>query len=248
MPALWSLVIGQATPVVPVLGLAGLAVLIRRRTAFGLLSAAIMLAHLYVWSTYLHLEHYLPVAWLILAIGLAVAIDAVGRALLSQGPRIWRGWRHAPAVVGGAGIALALWIGGSNWPAMDRSADRSAEAYVDTVLETLPIDAAILTEWDASTPLWHATLVLGRRPDLLVVDDTNIVYDGWVTRERRIASLICERPVFILRLDDDDLLPTQAGYRLEPIATVGIAQGGPSAAVRRPIFRVEPFDPASCGT
>ena len=47
----------------------------------------------------------------------------------------------------------------------------------------LPPDAAILSYWDASTPLWHATLVEGRRPDVLVVDDTNIVYEGWGTRE-----------------------------------------------------------------
>ena len=81
----------------------------------------------------------------------------------------------------------------------------AATTFVDAVLEALPPDAAILSEWDASTPLWHAQYVLGRRPDVLIVDDTNIVYEGWGTRERRIASLICDRPVFILRLEDDDL-------------------------------------------
>ena len=48
----------------------------------------------------------------------------------------------------------------------------------------------------ASPPLWYAPLVDGLRPDLLVVDDTNIVYEGWGNREARIASVICERPVF----------------------------------------------------
>ena len=57
-----------------------------------------------------------------------------------------------------------------------------------------PQDAAILSFWGASPPLWHATLVEGLRPDLLVVDDTNIVYEGWGTRERGSTSLICERP------------------------------------------------------
>jgi hypothetical protein len=133
-----------------------------------------------------------------------------------------------------------------NWQPMDRSGDRTAEVYVDAVFDALPANAAILSEWDASTPLWHAQLVLGRRPDILVVDDTNIVYDGWGSRERRIAALVCDRPVFILRLRDRDLLPTRAAYRVEPFLSVRIAQGGPSAAVDRQVFRVEPLDPGGC--
>ena len=78
----------------------------------------------------------------------------------------------------------------------------------------LPPDAAIFSFWAASPPLWHGTLVEGRRPDLLVVDDSNIVYEGWGTRERRIDSLICERPVFILRPNEAELHPTRAAYQL----------------------------------
>lgn len=134
-----------------------------------------------------------------------------------------------------------------NWQAADRSADRTGEVFVDTVLDALPEDAAILSEWDASTPLWHARYVLDRRPDVLIVDDTNIVYEGWVTRERRIASLICERPVFILRLGDADLQPTRAAFRIAPFLAVRVAVGGPSAVVARQVFRVEPLDPTGCG-
>jgi hypothetical protein len=105
----------------------------------------------------------------------------------------------------------------------------------------------ILTEWDVSTPLWHARYVLGRRPDVLIVDDTNIVYEGWATRERRIASLICERPVFILRLRDRDLPATRAAFRIEPFLAVRVARGGPSAVVTRQVLRVEPHEPTACG-
>ena len=69
LPALWSVLVGQATPVLPVLGVAGLAVLVRRQPAFGLMCLAILVTHLYVWATYLRLEHYLLVPWLMLAIG-----------------------------------------------------------------------------------------------------------------------------------------------------------------------------------
>ena len=134
-----------------------------------------------------------------------------------------------------------------NWQASDRSADRGGEVYVDALFGALPPDAAILSQWDASTPLWHAQFVLGRRPDVLIVDDTNIVYEGWGSRERRVASLICERPgVHLLRITESDLLATMQAYRLEPFLSVRVAEGGPTAEVVREVFRVEPLDPSTC--
>ena len=134
----------------------------------------------------------------------------------------------------------------TNWQAADRSGDRGGDAFVDTVLEALPPDAAILSEWDASTPLWHARYVLGRRPDVLSSMTPTSSTTGWGTRERRIASLICERPVFILRLRDTDLEPTRAAYRVEPFVTVAVAEGGPSATAMRQVFRVDPLEPSAC--
>ena len=246
LAALWQLLADRATPVVPILGLLGLAVLIRRRPAFGLMCAGILLANIYFWSTYLRLEHYLLVPWLLLAIGAGVALEAAAQALAARS-RTFRGV-DAGRLVGAAALAFAVVLGAANWRASDRSADRSAETFADTVLGALPEDAAILSEWDASTPLWHARYVLDRRPDVLIVDDTNVVYEDWGTRERRIAALICERPVFIIRLSDADLDPTRAAYRVEPFLTVSVAEGGPSAAVTREVFRVEPLDPATCGS
>ena len=245
MPALWQVLAGRATPLLPIVGGVGLVLLVRRRRAFGSMCTAILSINLYIWATYLRLEHYLLVPWLILVLGTGVALEAAARA--------WEG--RAPSslatlgvgkLIGAAAVALAVGLAATNWTAADRSTDRSADTYVDSVLAALPPDAAILSEWDASTPLWHAKYVLDRRPDILIVDDTNIVYEGWGSRENRIASLICERPVFILRLTDGDLAPTRAAYRLEPFTTVMVALGGPSAAVSRPIYRVQPLDPAGC--
>jgi hypothetical protein len=245
LPALWSLLIGQGTPVLPVLGIVGLIVLVRRRPAFGLMCLAILVTHLYVWSTYLRLEHYLLVPWLMLAIGAAVAVDAVGRAL---GARLsWPGQRAVDIAAAGAVLVFAVVLAAINLPAADRSGDRSADTYVEAVFDALPTDAAILSIWDASTPLWHGHFVLGLRPDVLIVDDTNIVYEGWGSRERRIASLICQRPVFILRLNDRDLAPTRSAFHVEPFLNVRVAQGGPSAAVDRQVYQVEALDPTACG-
>ena len=183
--------------------------------------------------------------WLVLGIGTAVALQGVADAAARFGSRIAS--IDGGVAVGVAALLLAVGLGVMNWEAADRSNDTTGQTYVDTVFAALPQDAAILSYWDASTPLWHGQLVEGLRPDVLVVDDTNIVYEGWVTRERRIQSLICDRPVFILRLSDADLIPTREAFRLVAFVTVRIAAGGPSAAVDRQIYRVEPLDRATCG-
>jgi transmembrane protein TMEM260 (protein O-mannosyltransferase) len=244
LPALWSQLVDRATPVLPILGVLGLVVLARRRPALGAMCLAILVANTYFWATYLKLEHYLLVPWLLLAIGAAVTLDLVARALSSRLPRLRR--LEAGGLVGAAALLFAVGLSVTNWPDSDRSADRSADAYVDAVFDALPQDAAILSQWDTSTPLWHAQFVLGRRPDILIVDDTNIVYEDWGSRERRIEALICERPVFIVRLDDRDLESTRAVYRVEPFLSVRVAWGGPSAALMRPVFRVDSLDPTDC--
>ena len=245
LPALWALLATRATPILPILGLAGLAILVRQRPAFGVMCAAILLCGVYIWANYLELEHYLLVPWLLLAIGASVALEWIARA-------VTRSLSRTATIDGGvpiaaAALAFALALVAINWSASDRSADRSGQDYVDAVFAALPPDAAILSHWGASAPLWYGHFVEGSRPDVLIVDDTNIVYEQWGTRERRISSLICERPVFILMLDDRDLTATRQAFRLEPFMTVRIAFGGPSAAVDRPIFRLEPLDPATCG-
>ena len=246
LPALWEVLAQRGTPILPLLGVAGLLVLVRRSTAFGLMCVGILIANLYVWATYLRLEHYLLVPWLLLALGAATALEALARTLDDRTPP---GFRRLGVgrLVGVAALGFAAALGATNWQAADRSGDGTAGTFVDAVLEALPHDAAILSEWDASTPLWHARYVLGRRPDLLIVDDTNIVYEGWGTRERRIAALICDRRVFILRLTDADLDPTRAAYLLEPFVSVSVAEGGPTATVNREVFEVRARVARDCG-
>jgi hypothetical protein len=242
LPALWELAVSRATPIVPLLGVAGLALLVRRRPAFGLTAVAILLLAVYIWANYLHLEHYLLVPWLVLALGGAVAVEWLAEL---AGRLVQRASTAAGTVVGGVAIAGALVLVATTWTSADRSSDRSGEDYVAVVFAALPADAVILSEWDTSTPLWHGQHVRGDRPDVLIVDDTNIVYEGWGTREARIASVICDRPVFILRLSEGDLMPTRAAYRLTPFLPVQVAVGGPSAVIEREIYRVEPL-PGKC--
>lgn len=251
LPTLWALLLRRATLVVPLLGLIGLALLVRRNRSFGLMLAGMLVATAYVWANYLELEHYLLGVWLVLGLGVAVTMDALAGQLSrfgrnTYGSALSRRGVDSHLVVGLMTIGFAVVLVAANWTRADRSDDAGAEAFVSTTWSVLPANAAILTEWDASTPLWHAQLVLRQRPDVLVVDDSNIVYDGWGSREARIASLICDRPVFILRLKDVDLAPAAAEYRLTPVAEVVVGRGEPTASLPRPIYRVTPIDPRRC--
>jgi Protein O-mannosyl-transferase TMEM260-like len=236
LPALWAVLVDRGTFVLPALGAVGLILLVIRRPAFGLMAIGILVTDVYIWANYLHLEHYLLAPWLFLAIGAAYAIEVLVDTLSLLSRERWR--RSESVAVGVLALAAAIGLASINWQAADRSGDDGGEMYAETVFDRLPADAAILTPWDASAPLWHAQFVRGERPDVLIVDDTNIVYEGWGTREARIASLICDRPVFILRLRDTDLDSTRAAYRLEPGFDVRVGFGGPTASAIRPVQQV----------
>jgi hypothetical protein len=243
LPALWSVGLGEATAIVPVLGLIGIAILLFRRPAFGLACAGALLVGFDIWANYLHLEHYLLVPWLLLGIGLAVTLEGAARLVERYGPRVTAGLAGPGTAL--AGVALAVALVALNLPSSDRSQDTSGQTYVDAVFALLPRNAVILTFWGPSSPLWHAQQVEGERPDVLVVDDTNIVYEGWGTRENRIAAVICSRPVYDLRVNDNDMIPTRARWDVTTVATVRIGSLGPTARYTEPIYLVTPR-PGTC--
>jgi len=243
LPTLWTTALAQATAILPILGLAGLAILVVRRTAFGLACVGALLVGIDIWANYLRLEHYLLVPWLLLGLGAAVALEGAARGLATILPR--RVDNAAGPVVAFAAAAFAVVLIALNLPTVDLSGDRSARTYVDAVFGALPADAAILSFWGASPPLWHAQLVLGERPDVLVVDDTNIVYEGWGTHEARIDALICSRPVFILPVRPSTLDPIRERHTVTEVLRVAVGALAPTAKFTLPVFRVEPR-PGTC--
>ncbi len=242
LPQLWDVAWEELAVPVSLLGLAGALVLIRRRTAAAVMLVLIGVTGVYAWANYLHLEHYLLVPFLVAGILAGVALDGLATAIASFLPAPRRGLPGPAVALAGAVVAAALLV--ANLPAQDRSGDHSAADYADAVFAVLPTNAAILSFWGASPPLWHTTLVLHERTDVLVVDDSNIVYEGWGTREARISSLICERPVFILRPAAFELNPTRQQWALTEVARVPVGYGTPNATTEVPLYRVEP--PASC--
>jgi hypothetical protein len=243
LPALATTTTSRATIVLPLVGLAGLGILVVRRTAFGLACVGALLVGIDVWANYLRLEHYLLVPFLLLGLGAAVALEALARWLGTALPGRVAGVAEPAVAVTAAALAVALIA--LNLPGVDRSGDRSARTYVDTLFAALPPDAAILSFWGASSPLWHAQHVLGERPDVLIVDDTNIVYEGWATPEARIEPLICARPVYILPIRDSVLDPLRARYSVTRALEVRVGALAPTAAYDLPVYRVAPR-PGTC--
>ena len=73
--------------------------------------------------------------------------------------------------IGLGGLALVLLVptalsfsGRANL--VDQTGDRAAQAWTDEVLSTLEPNAVVVSWWCFSTPLWYATIVDGRRPDI----------------------------------------------------------------------------------
>lgn len=238
LPSLWALLVANGTAVLPILGALGAVALAVRRPAAAAALVAALLTGLYVWANYLELPHYLLVPWLIVGILAGVALDTGARLVARALPERWR---VAPTAAAAAvGLVLVVVLASANLAAADRSQDRTTDDYVDLVLDALTSDAAIVTYWGASTPLWHATMVEGRRTDILVVDDSNIVYEGWGTREARVATLICERPVFVLRQTEKELVALRATYTLTAVARPVVSWGGPTGTTPITLYRVDP--------
>jgi hypothetical protein len=83
--------------------------------------------------------------------------------------------------VGTLTVAAAVGVialGIVNWTASDRSHEVGGDAFVESVFSGLPPNAAILTPWDGSTPLWHAKYVWVNGPTSSSTIRTSCTTDG----------------------------------------------------------------------
>ena len=122
--------------------------------------------------------------------------DATHRMASIAGRR--RLGRLAGAVVIALGIGLPTGSLVTQYASHDQSANREADRWVASVHRALPTNAVIVSWWSYSTPLWYHRWVLGERPDLTIIDERNILDDGYRTMNRAIASYLGSRPVYVV--------------------------------------------------
>jgi len=139
-------------------------------------------------------------------IGVAVAMLAAycARAAADTSRRFAGipGRRRIAVGVGMAVIAISLLLPAAtlvtNYQQSDESANRDADRWVSSVYQALPPDAVIISWWSYSTPLWYHRWILGERPDVTIIDERNIIDDGYVTIDGAIRAFLGRRPVYVL--------------------------------------------------
>jgi hypothetical protein len=153
-------------------------------------------------------RYYLPtiaVTMPLLGVALAAIGATVARAVAEVAFRSLA-TRVARRRLATAAAAIVLVLGAllptaslvTGYVAHDRSQNREADAWVASVHEQLPPNAVIISWWSYSTPLWYHRWVLGERPDITIIDERNILDDGYRTIRNAIRSFIGRRPVYVV--------------------------------------------------
>jgi 4-amino-4-deoxy-L-arabinose transferase-like glycosyltransferase len=164
------------------------------------------------------IERYYLVPLLVTALWLAFAADVAWDALgelrrRADSDLMLRAGRGALV---GALLLAVLVPAVTRYDEMDASRDTWGREIVDATFATLEPDAVVLSWWSFSTPLWYGRWVEGRREDVTIIDDRDILDDGFGTVEAAIDHYLGDRPVYLIRLEGD-LEALRTRYELEPL-------------------------------
>jgi 4-amino-4-deoxy-L-arabinose transferase-like glycosyltransferase len=164
------------------------------------------------------IERYFLVPLLVAALWLAFAVEAAWEAL-----RGLQRWNASGRAVGLARVALVSVLvlavvipAAARYEEMDASDDTWGREIVEATFATLEPDAVVLSWWSFSTPLWYGRWVEDRRPDVTIIDDRDILDDGFGNVEVAIEHFLGDRPVYLIRLERD-LEALRARYVLQPV-------------------------------
>ncbi len=104
----------------------------------------------------------------------------------------------------------------------NRSADTTAQRWLDEALPAIPQNAVLVSWWSTSTPLWYAQHVQGVRPDIFVVDDRTMLDLGLGRAPDVIERYLAEgRPVYAIRLAGRDTEELLARFAMTKVASDG---------------------------
>ena len=85
----------------------------------------------------------------------------------------------------------------------DASDETFGRDWLEAALDALAPRAAVVSWWSYSTPLWYGRWVEGRREDIVIIDDRDVIDDGFGSAENAIDHHLGERPVYVIRLERD---------------------------------------------
>jgi hypothetical protein len=239
---------GQFGPLAPLI-LVALLLTIARQPRYALLSGTTFVLTCFFNSVYPDgaIDRYyigpILIAWTWLAIAAATILDGlIGRDVAwddrtggsREGMGVFR--PAALALVGILLIAPSLLALPARATIVDRTDDVAAQVWTDEVLATLEPDAVVVSWWSYSTPLWYATIVDGRRPDILIIDDRNRLDQNLGELDQVIARFIGTRPVYLIRNGSSELPALAGRYDVLPTGAphaANLLRVLPAAAARR---------------
>jgi heme/copper-type cytochrome/quinol oxidase subunit 3 len=167
------------------------------------------------------IERYYLVPLLVAALLVALAADAIWDALRDILARAGHTVAYRVAVAGLVVILLGLAVGPAltRFDAMDQSGDAWGRQILEGAFEAVEEDAVIISWWSFSTPLWYGQHVEGRRPDVTIIDDRDILDDGYGDVGSAVEAHLGERPVYVIRLQHD-VADLRRDYLLTPVPDV----------------------------
>jgi hypothetical protein len=129
-----------------------------------------------------------------------------------------RSWTSLAALlIAVALLAPTLFDAPARFAVLDASRQREAAIWTDHALEVMEPNAAIVSWWSYSTPLWYAHLVEGRRPDITIIDDRTRLDENLGGLTDAIDANLGVRPVYVIRLDRREVALLAQRYELDYI-------------------------------
>jgi len=114
----------------------------------------------------------------------------------------------------------------SSRTAADRHGDAYPRTWLDQTLAAVAPDAVVVSWWTTSTPLWYGQDVLGKRPDIFIVDDRTMLDQDLGGATDVIDRFLGTRPVYVIRANDHDLGLVLDRFQIQPVTnTAGIVIG-----------------------
>ena len=173
-------------------------------------------------------------AWTWLAILAAAAIELVetiAQTGVGVGGRVRRGGHAPPATRRDGPVAGVVAVDprrrppradrgsppGTRFKAVDESRQHVAANWVNHVFDVAEPNAAILSWWSYSTPLWYAQRVQGERPDVAIIDDRTRLDENLGGLTETIDANLGKRPVYVIRADPREVKLLADRYELDYI-------------------------------
>ena len=107
------------------------------------------------------------------------------------------------------------------WQAADQSGNTAAPAWLDEAFAAMSPDAVVISWWSYSTPMWYGEYVQGRRTDIGIIDDSNVVWDHLGSLPAIIDGYLGSRPVYVIRQSDSDIETLAQQFAIQPVGRPG---------------------------